>query len=267
MTIKKVAHPILSISKYRGILWRIALNDFRIRFAGSVLGTIWLFVVPLFYILVYAATYLFIFRVQPENMSSTQYILHMFAGLNPFLSIAEALTEGTASIKLNRELLTNNVFPIELIPVKSVLIAQSNQFVGFVFIFLVSVFATGLPATVLLVPVVWFLQLIFLVGLMWGLSLVALVLPDVQYVLSMVVRLLILASPIAYTSDMIPEQLKLIVYLNPIAYFIIGYQDLWVQGQLPSLAEWSIMVVVSVGVFFLGGILFIRLKNKMIDFV
>jgi lipopolysaccharide transport system permease protein len=267
MTIKKHTHPVSSIIKHRGMLLRVARNDFRTRFAGSVLGTIWLFVVPLFFILVYAATYLFIFRIQPENMSSTQYILHMFAGLNPFFSISEALTSGASSIKVSRELLSNNVFPVELVPVKAVLLAQSHQFVGFMFILVISLVVTDLPMTALLVVVVWFLQLLFLIGLMWGISLIVVVLPDIEYVLSMIVRLLILASPIAYTADMIPKQLKLIVYLNPVAYYIMGYQDLWVRGKLPGLAEWIVMTIVSVGAFLMGGILFMRLKNKMIDFV
>ena len=72
----------------------------------------------------------------------------------------------------------------------------------------------------LLVPLFWILQILFVTGLAWVLSLASLVLRDVQQLLAFVMVALLIASPIAYTPEMAPGLLKLLVYVNPLSYFV-----------------------------------------------
>ena len=78
----------------------------------------------------YAITYNMILRVQVQGLTTFQYTMFIFAGLVPFLSTAEALGHGVNSVAGNRTLLTNTVFPIDLAPVKSVLLSQVVMTVG-----------------------------------------------------------------------------------------------------------------------------------------
>ena len=56
-------------------------------------------------------------------------------------------------------------------------------------------------------------------GVCWVLSLVNLIFKDIQQVLTYVTIMLLVASPIAYTPDMLPPQLRLLIYINPLALF------------------------------------------------
>ena len=76
-------------------------------------------------------------------------------------------------------------------------------------------------------------MLMLLAGVCWVFSLVNLVFKDIQQVLSYVTIILLVASPIAYTPDMLPAQLRLLIYLNPLAYFVVSFQSLIVLGELP----------------------------------
>src|SRR3546814_673973 len=118
----------------------------------------------------------------------------------------------------------------------------------------------------LLVPVVLVLLMMFLAGLTWILSLANLVLKDIQQVLTYVTIVLLIASPIAYTPDMLPDALRLLIYFNPLAYYIVSFQSLIVLGTLP---DWPIILgtlVFSATSLLLGAHVFSRAKTVFFDY-
>ena len=66
---------------------------------------------------------------------------------------------------------------------------------------------------------------------------------------------------------MVPESMKVLLTLNPLAHFIIAYQDLLVFGRLPSLSTMLIVTAMSILTFLMGGVFFARAKRTLIDYV
>lgn len=260
-------HSAKFLVTHRALLWRVTRNELKSRYAGSVLGTGWAVLTPLLLLGVYAMVYLVIFRVEVPGLSGVQYILLIFAGLVPFLMTTEALTLGVGAVVANRSVLNNTVFPIDLAPVKSVLLAQTPMVVGLMAI-LVALGLTGtISWAVLLLPVVWGLHVIALIGLAWILSLVNLVFRDLQNLIGLALFVLMIASPIAYTVDMVPPRLRPMVILNPFAYFVTAYQAIVVFGRLPSWPHCLALVAMSVGIFVFGSYFFANAKRVLIDYV
>lgn len=255
------------IYSHRNILWRITQSDLKIRYAGSFLGITWSFVAPGLILAIYAVVYLFIFRVQPAGMTTPQYVLYIFSGLVPYLMTAEALSFGVSAVVANKDVLSNTVFPIDLAPVKAVLLAQGTAVVGFVFIILGAIVVRIVSITALLLPLIWLLLVLFLVGMNWFISLINIVLRDLQYLINPLLMVLMISSPIAYTPEMIPSPLRIIILLNPFAYYFSALQKVLVLGQVPDLSNWIIMLVLSLGAFGLGGWFFFRAKRVLIDYV
>jgi lipopolysaccharide transport system permease protein len=252
---------------HRKILWGVTRNELKVRYAGSLLGITWMLLGPMLILGVYSVVYLYIFRVQPDRMTSEQYTLYIFAGLAPYLMTAEALSFGVSSVIANKLVLSNTVFPIDLAPIKAVLISQGSTIVGFAIILFAGVWLRLLSWTILLLPIVWILHLMFLAGLNWILSLINIVFRDLQYLITIVLMILVIASPIAYTPDMIPRSLKLMIILNPMAYYFSAYQKILVLGQIPNVFDSLVLIILSIGSFWLGGWLFARLKRVLIDYV
>lgn len=249
------------------LLVRVTWNDLGRRYAGSVLGVSWVVVAPALSIGLYAIVYRLIFRVQVPGLSGWDYVIYIFAGLVPYLMTAEALSVGVSSVIVNRSVLNNTVFPIDLAPVKAVLAAQGSMLVGMVAT-VAGVVAVGRAHwTILLVPVVWILQVMALIGVTWVLSLINVVLRDLQNLITLLLVLLMIASPIAYTPAMVPASLQWVLWINPLAYYVVTYQRLLVLGQLPDATTAILLVVVSVGLFLLGGFFFARTKSVMVDYV
>jgi lipopolysaccharide transport system permease protein len=198
-------------------------------------------------------------------MTQNEYIVMVFAGLIPLMAFNEALTAGAASLTSNRSLLTSTVFPPELIPVRALLAAQVPAMLGFALI-LVLTTLTGMatPAAFLFVPMLWLVLAVFAVGLCWILSLVSLVVRDVQQVLPLVMMALLILSPFAYTPEMVPGGLKVLVYLNPLSYFVFSFQALLAFGKLPQ--AWHLLAAAGIALLAFGaGFAFFR-KAKHVFF-
>jgi lipopolysaccharide transport system permease protein len=259
--------PMRLMFKYRHVLLQSTRNDIVVRYAGSIIGIGWALLVPLLLLAIYAVTYLFIFRVQPPDMSTNAYVTYIFSGLVPFIVMSEAISNGMTTVSSSKSTLNNTVFPIDLTPVKPVLISQITLAVGMVITIIGGAIAGTLSWAILYLPVLWILTLMALIGLNWIFSLLNVVFRDLQNIISPLLMILLIASPIAYTPSMVPEKMMIMINLNPAAYFIRAYQSIIVLGKLPPFLSSFAVVFIAFTLFFLGNWFFKRAKKVVVDYV
>jgi lipopolysaccharide transport system permease protein len=107
----------------------------------------------------------------------------------------------------------------------------------------------------------------WLIGVNWILSLLNVIFRDLQNLVTAVLMVMLVASPIAYTPDMVPSSLKPLLAVNPFAYFVVAYQQVIMLGIWPSMPHLALLVVMSIVTFWVGGWLFYRAKRVIIDYV
>ena len=250
-----------------GLLWRVTRNELTSRHAGSLLGAGWALVSPLLILCLYAAVYLFVFRVQLPGLSPAGSVLYVFSGLTPFLMTAEALQTGVGSVVANKFLLSTGALPIDLAPAKAVLASQGTMAVGIALVVGGGLARGSLPWTAVLFPLLWALYLLGLTGLLWVLSLLHVVFRDLQSLMAVALTITFIASPIAYTPDMVPPLLRPMVLLNPFAYWATAFQQVLVLGTIPGPGHLAALLVMSLGAFAAGGAFFGRAKRVLVDYV
>ena len=258
--------PFLTIYAHWPILYRTSVAEIRTAHAGSALGPVWLLLGPLLMLCVYAVTFAVIFQFRPTDMTVVEYILYVFCGLIPFLTFSAALSAGSLSLVSNRHLLLNTVFPAELIPLRSVIVASVVMPAGLCILFVGDAVFSTLSVTWLLVPVVALLEIMFLAGVCWLLSLLALLFRDIQQLITYIVMMLSVLTPIAYTPSMIPKSLALLIYLNPVSYFVISFQSLILLNALPPWKIIAVMLIMSITSFVGGYWLSRNAKSAFFDF-
>jgi len=255
------------LSGYRHRVLEGIIHDVRQRYIGSVFGSLWAILFPLLQLTIYAGLYSFIFKIRPAGLTEMGYVVLVFSGLVPLMAFNEALSAATTSLSANKNLLLNTVFPAELIPLRAAIGAQTTSMVGLVITLIVGY---GLGRTswqaIFLVPVFWVLLLMFAMGIGWMFSLFSLVARDIQHGLGLVTMLLFVLSPFAYTPDMVPASLKLIIYLNPLSYFVLTFQQLICYGTWPDLLPAGGAVILALGSFFFGFKVFQRAKYVFFDY-
>ncbi|HEV7689365.1 MAG TPA: ABC transporter permease [Hyphomonadaceae bacterium] len=250
----------------RNVLLTTVVDELRKRYSATVLGAGWNIIQPLMFLALYGFVYVRIFKITINGFSSVDYILLIFTGLVPFLAFSEAMTAGAATVVDNKSLVKNTLFPIELAPVRVVLVAMCGMLVGLTM--LIGVLAGrghALP-TQLLLPLILVPHFLFMVGFVWVLSIVAVFFRDMLNLISAINLFLMMISPIGFTQEMIPSELMPVMTFNPLYYIIMVYRGMLYTGNVP----WDLLGIFSIAsviMFLAGYFVFSRLKVICADYL
>jgi homopolymeric O-antigen transport system permease protein len=266
LSMKFLFAPFLSIFKHLQLLRGAVAADVSQRYAGSIIGLFWCILYPVILFCIYSTLYLFIFRVRPVEMTSTQYVVYIMSGLVPFLGFSEALLAGTTSISSKKSLLLNTVYPSEFIPLQTVIANHVSIFVGVFLLFIANYFLIHhVTWAFLMIPFLIIIQIMFTAGIVWVLSILNLLIKDIQQSLAFVTMLLMIVSPIAYTPSMVPHALKIIIWANPFSYYVWSFQDLFVKGVITD--NLAIAACISLFSFSLGFLFYNKTKRVFYEYV
>ncbi|RME61254.1 ABC transporter, partial [Candidatus Parcubacteria bacterium] len=155
------------IFKNRRLLFSAVLHDLRAKFSGNVFGLVWLILYPLLFLLMYSVVFAHILKVRMPGLGTTDYVLIIFCGLVPFLAFAESFGVGTLSLVSNRNLIRNTLFPVELVVAKDVLVGHASMGVGMALVWVACLYFGHVYLTQFFVLVVFVLQIVFSLGVMW----------------------------------------------------------------------------------------------------
>lgn len=255
-----------TIMRTREVLLATLWDEVRRKYAGSAFGMFWLLLLPLMFLGFYSIVYLTIFKVKPVDMAPADYVLFIYVGLMPFLSFSESISSGAGALASNRAVLLNTVFPAELIPLRTVLAAQTTFLVGISVAVLWAGIEGRLSPWIALLPLYIIAQIMFLTGLAWILAPIYLVFRDLGQILNFVVLGLMVISPIAYRASSLSPQVRALVDYNPLYYFLVGYQSIIFDGVAPPFNTAAIMLAGSMAMFMLGHWFCRRVKTIVADY-
>jgi homopolymeric O-antigen transport system permease protein len=257
---------IRTLAENARLLLAITRVELSKKYAGSVLGASWIILQPALLLSVYLFVYLVVFKMRFPGLSRLDYVLYVFCGLVPYLGTIDAITLGAVSIKQNIHLVKNVMMPIELVPVRAVLVASATQAVGLGVVILLSALNDTLTLHVMWLPVIWILQMLTLFGVAWILASIAVALPDISYFINLFLFLLMWVSPIAFTADMVPANLSAVLYLNPVYYLLEVYRDSLIFGRLPSPRVALVYTGLSLLFFAVGSAFFRAFRGALLDY-
>jgi lipopolysaccharide transport system permease protein len=229
---------------YRAVILRTSITEMRQRYAGSALGSIWIIIYPSLFLSIYLFIYLVVFRIRFPGFSSFEYVAYVFSGLVPYLVIMEATTRSALILRENMHLVKNVMVPIEVIPVRLVVVSLLAQAPSFFIMVVIAILSTGLSFKLALLPVAVFMAAIFILGGVLFVSSLGAILNDVSHIVGLMMTALMFLSPIAFMASMLPDHLQYVIYINPISYplefirwTVLGnYQPNWILlGIYPVL--------------------------------
>jgi len=264
----RTLRSLFILSRYHGRLIEGVRQDLQIRYTGSIFGLTWAFLFPLAQLAIYAMLYVLIFRIRVPGLTQAEYVLLVFSGLVPLFAFNEMLTTGLNSLQSNKSLLMSTVFPAELIPVRGALAGQVPMLFGLIVtIIFASVLGNIGWQAIIVLPYTWLMMTMFAVGLSWILSLLSLIAKDIQHGIGLILMLTTFLSPFAYTPEMVPSGLKIILLFNPMSYFVLCFQSAITYGAWPDPINLIGVTILGLGGFFLGFSSFVKGKPVFLDYV
>jgi ABC-2 type transport system permease protein len=200
--------------------------------------------------------------------STLNFGLYLYCGLIPFLAYSDALTTGVNIIRRNSNLVQGVVFPLEILPMTTIVssLIQSLFGVGALMLVLM-VLEHRLHWTVVLLPLVIVPQLLFTLGLTYLMAVAGAYVPDIRETLRAVVRATFFITPILWPAGKVPEEWGFLVDYNPLAVLVNAYRDLILEGELPGLESAIWFSLFAAALFAVGLFVFDRVKHNFADHI
>jgi lipopolysaccharide transport system permease protein len=220
---------------------------------------------PFFTMVVFS---LFFGRLAGVPSDGLPYPIFAYAALVPWTYFANALTQSSNSLVEHERMIKKVYFPRLMIPAASAFAGLLDFGIAFI-ILLGMMFWYGIVPGIAIWTLPLFILLAALTALGVGLWFAALNVRyrDVRYVIGFVVQFWLFATPVAYSSTLVPEQWRLLYGLNPMAGVVEGFRwALLGQGQAPgAMLAVSVATVVTI---FVGGLLYFRrMEDSFADVV
>lgn len=251
--------------EYRELLWNLANREITQRYKQSVLGYAWVILNPLFQLLVMS----FVFdKVLHVPSLGVPFIIFLSAALLPWNFFTSSLTSSSNALVSNSNLITKIYFPREIL-VYATIIAKMVDF-GYssvVLIFFLILYQIPLHLTIVWVPVIFLIQLFLMTGISLLVAALNLFYRDIQYLLSLILLLWMYITPIMYPIEIIPQQYRFVLSLNPMAVIVNAYRQVIVSGGEPNINSLGIAALISVAVFTFGFLVFKKFEGEFADYV
>ncbi len=119
----------------------------------------------------------------------------------------------------------------------------------------------GLTPYILYYPIILIIQCIFQLGLAFILSAVTVYFRDLEHFVQIILMLLFYATPIVYSTESIPENIRGIIRLNPMTHIIEGYRHIFYRQIKPDFSELGTVLVFSVLLCIAGYFIFRKLQK------
>ena len=258
--------PLRLISRHRKVLAAVTRVEIAKKYSGSALGTAWLVLYPFLLLSMYVFVYSVVYGMQFPGGSRMNYVIYVFSGLIPYIGFMEAVTAGSVALKQNMHLIKNVMLPIELIPVRYVLVSLVTELISLCLLLGLLVGNGSIGWKLIGLPFALLLQLLFLAGLLWFLAPIGVALPDMIHFVNLLVLFLMFVSPIGFRPDMVPAVFRFMLYFNPIYYMTEVYRGILIPGH--PLPPYILLIYSSFTIllFFLGSAFFRKFKRVIADY-
>ena len=253
---------IALLTRHRQLTWEMTKREISDRYAGQFIGTLWVICHPLILMGVYVFIFAYVFKIKIDNtMIALDYTTYILSGLIPWMVFQEAMGKGSTVIVANTNLVKQVVFPIEVLPVKGVIASFLTQVISTaVLIAYVLVRFHHLPWTYSLIPVLFLLQILAMMGVSYILSAIGVYFRDIKDFVQVFCIIGVYLMPIFYLPDQVPRLFRPFLYFNPFSYLGWCYQDACYFGYFAHPWAWVVFSLISIGIFYIGYRIFRKLK-------
>jgi lipopolysaccharide transport system permease protein len=250
---------------FRDLLYFLTWRDIAVRYKQTALGAAWAIIQPVLTMVIFSVIFGGLAKLPSDGIP---YPIFTFTALLPWQLFAFALTNSSNSLIGSQNLISKVYFPRLLIPFSSVLTGVADFCIAFVVLLGMMVYyGLGLTFAVLWLP--FFILLAVTSAIAVGLWLSALNVQyrDIRYVVPFLAQVWMYATPVAYSSSLIPEKWRWLYSLNPMTGVVEGFR--WALLGKSSLDTFSLALSSFVVLILLvGGLYYFKyMESKFADII
>lgn len=258
---------IKEVIKNGKLILKLGKNDFKNRFASTSLGSMWGFLQPFVFMMMYVVVFQFIFKTTGEGNSP--YVVWFLPGMAMWMCLNDNIMGASGSIRSYAYLVKKVVFPVDIIPMITI---TGNS--------IVSIFLFAISAVVCMIfgympNIIEFIYVIvaayaFIIALTRFTSAVTTLVPDFSNLLSIAMQLFFWATPVVWGLTMIAEHQTLLTVMKclPFTYLVTAIREVFMGGTILSDGHFIYTIifwVITIVMFVWGNHVFKKNKKDFAD--
>ena len=225
-------------------------RDIQTRYKGSTIGIVWSILNPLLMLTIYTVVFSQVFKTRWGSDATAidspmTFAMNLFAGLIVFNVFAECMTRSPGLITENPSYVKKIRFPLEIL---GIMITGSSLFHALtsVAILMVGLIATEgqLQWTLLYLPLYGYHS--YLDIDLHVVSTICVFVKDLKQLIGTITSAMMFLSPIFYPSEMIPEKIRFLAQINPLAIIIEQTRSVAIRGEVMDIKTTILLTIISI---------------------
>ncbi|MFT3731943.1 MAG: ABC transporter permease [Hyphomicrobium sp.] len=234
----------------------LAWRDIAVRYKQTVIGAAWAVIRPLLTMIIF--TVLFGKLAKLPSDGNVPYPILVFAGMLPWFLFSSILSEASNSLISSAHVISKVYFPRMIVPASAGVVALVDFLANLAILVGLMAWYGYLPNWhVVFLPL--FIVLAVLASLGPALLITALNVKyrDMRYIIPFVIQFGLYVSPVGFSSEVVPESMRIWFSLNPVVGVIDGFRwsllgdasRLYIPGFAASLSTTALMLWIGVRYF------------------
>lgn len=261
----KIGTCIQELWDYRELIFNFVLRDLTTRYKQTVLGVTWAIIQPVFMMIVFT---IFFGRFMHAPAENCPYPIFAYAAVLVWQYISAAVSRASSSLLGAGALMKKVYFPKLTVPIASVALPMVDFAVGFILFIIMMPFYGIVPtARLVFLPVYLILMVATALGIGLWTSSLHVKYRDIFHIVPFALQLWLFASPVAYSSSIVPPHLKIWFDVNPLVGIIEGTR--WCLLDTPTaigiptiFAALGAASLIASGLYY-----FLSAQDKLADYV
>ena len=249
---------------YRELLYFLTLRDIKVRYKQTLMGAVWVVIQPLMTMLIFTLIFNKFARLDTKDIP---YPLFAYSGLLLWTFFSNAVTSGTYSLVNNSHLVTKVYFPRVFIPAAAVGAGLVDLGIASLLLIALAIYYGVSPSWgALFLPFIVLLAAMLALGTGMLVSALTVKYRDLSHALPFVMQFWMFASPVIYPTNIVPEQWRWILLVNPMTGILEGFRAA-LTGQAFDLTVIAISAIAATILLAVAFYVFRGLEDTFADVI
>lgn len=246
----------VDIFDYKELFYFLTWRNFMIRYKQTVIGVAWSVIRPVITMIVFT---LIFGRVANLPSDNAPYAILVFSALLPWQFFANALQGSSTSVIGNPSMVSKIYFPKIIIPTSFIIVCLVDFFISLVILGILMIWYKFVPAwQIFYMPLFLILDILLVLGVGFLTSALNVKYRDFKYIVPFMIQAGLFASPVGFSSNIVPDKFRMIYSLNPMVGIIDGFRWSIIGGEVNFYIPGFIISIVLVFVLLFTGMWYFR---------
>ena len=260
-----LAEAIQEFWDYRDLLWMLTVRQVSVRYKQTAIGIAWVLLQPLVAMAIFTIIFGSFAKLATDGLP---YPIFVYSALVLWTLFSEGLSRAGSSLIADEKLITKVYFPRLIIPLAAVGSAWIDFAISLVVLLpLTALYGLRPTWSLLLLPLAMVVTMVLSSGVGMLLAALNVKYRDFQYTVPFLTQIWLYASPVVYSSSIVPESMRPFYYLNPMAGLIeLSRFAVTGQGTIPWMGL-GVSMGVAIAFFLLGSTVFRQVERSFADVI